>query len=59
MNAGLLEDVRLAAGHDLPVAFYGRMGGMVPTTEDVLSALKSAYCEFVAESAPVVGKVKG
>lgn len=60
MNAGqMLEDVRLAAGHDLPVAFYGRMGGMVPTTEDVLSALKSAYCEFVAESAPVVGKVKG
>jgi pyruvate/2-oxoacid:ferredoxin oxidoreductase alpha subunit len=32
----MVEDVRLAVGSHIPVHFYGRKGGMVPTTEEVL-----------------------
>jgi 2-oxoglutarate ferredoxin oxidoreductase subunit alpha len=42
MNAGqMVDDVRLAVNGRVPVEFYGRMGGMVPSPEDVLNALKS------------------
>lgn len=40
MNAGqMLDDVRLAVLGRAPVKFYGRMGGIVPTVEEILSAL--------------------
>jgi len=40
MNAGqMVEDVRLAANGKIPVEFYGRMGGMIPTPEDVLKKI--------------------
>ncbi|MBN2347370.1 MAG: 3-methyl-2-oxobutanoate dehydrogenase subunit VorB [Bacteroidales bacterium] len=41
MNAGqMLEDVRLAVNGKLKVEFHGRMGGMIPTPEEVLDALE-------------------
>lgn len=44
MNAGqMLEDVRLAAGGQVPVAFYGRMGGMVPVPEEIYEAIIALY----------------
>ena len=37
MNAGqMVEDVRLAVDGKRPVDFYGRMGGMIPSPEEVL-----------------------
>ena len=42
MNAGqMIEDVRLGACGKKPVYFYGRMGGIVPTPEEVFEAIKS------------------
>lgn len=36
INAGqMVDDVRLAVNGKIPVAHYGRMGGMVPTPEEV------------------------
>jgi len=43
MSAGqMVEDVRLAVSGVVPVKFYGRLGGMVPTPEEVGAALKEA-----------------
>ena len=36
----MVEDVRLAVAGRRPVAFHGRMGGMVPTPHDVTEALR-------------------
>ncbi len=42
MNAGqMIEDVRLAVNGKIPIEFYGRMGGMVPTPEEILEALET------------------
>ncbi|MCS7071385.1 MAG: 3-methyl-2-oxobutanoate dehydrogenase subunit beta, partial [Anaerolinea sp.] len=44
MNAGqMLDDVRLAVGGQIPVEFYGRMGGVVPVPEEILQAIESEY----------------
>lgn len=44
MNAGqMLEDVRLAVGGQIPVSFYGRMGGVVPMPEEILEAIEETY----------------
>jgi 2-oxoglutarate ferredoxin oxidoreductase subunit alpha len=41
MSAGqMLEDVRLAVGERAPVAFYGRMGGVMPLPDEILDALQ-------------------
>jgi 2-oxoglutarate/2-oxoacid ferredoxin oxidoreductase subunit alpha len=41
MNAGqMLEDVQLAVLGSVPIKFFGRMGGMVPFPEDVLSEIE-------------------
>jgi 2-oxoglutarate ferredoxin oxidoreductase subunit alpha len=38
MNAGqMVEDVRLAVNGKKPVYHYGRMGGIIPTPEEVLN----------------------
>ena len=43
MNAGqMVEDVRLAVAGAAPVAFYGRMGGVVPMPGDILEAIRAA-----------------
>ncbi len=41
MNSGqMVEDVKLAVCGKKPVNFYGRMGGIVPTPEEVLTEIK-------------------
>jgi 2-oxoglutarate ferredoxin oxidoreductase subunit alpha len=41
MNAGqMVEDVRLAVNGRIPVGFYGRMGGVIPTPDEVLRAFE-------------------
>ena len=41
LSAGqMIEDVKLAVNCNVPVEHYGRMGGNVPTPEELLSALK-------------------
>ncbi len=37
----MVEDVRLAVEGRCPIAFHGRMGGLVPTPDEVLGALKA------------------
>ncbi len=42
MNAGqMVEDVKLAVNGKIPIEFYGRMGGIVPTPEEILEALET------------------
>jgi 2-oxoglutarate ferredoxin oxidoreductase subunit alpha len=42
MNAGqMVDDVRLAVNGRVPVEFYGRTGGIVPSPDEVLEAFKS------------------
>lgn len=44
MNAGqMLEDVRLAVGGQVPVGFWGRMGGIVPMPDEILAAIHREY----------------
>jgi 2-oxoglutarate ferredoxin oxidoreductase subunit alpha len=41
MNAGqMLDDVRLGVKGRAPVAFYGRMGGVVPFPEEILGEIE-------------------
>jgi 2-oxoglutarate ferredoxin oxidoreductase subunit alpha len=41
MSAGqLVEDVKLAVERKIKVDHYGRMGGMIPTPEEIVEALK-------------------
>ena len=41
MSAGqMVEDVRLAVNGAIPVEFYGRQGGSVPSAEEILAVLK-------------------
>ncbi len=41
MSAGqMVEDVRLAVNGKVPVHYYGRMGGMIPTPDEVVENLK-------------------
>jgi pyruvate/2-oxoacid:ferredoxin oxidoreductase alpha subunit len=47
----LMEDVRLAAGGKAPVRLYGRAGGMVPTEEEVMAAIKKMENECVGNLA--------
>jgi 2-oxoglutarate ferredoxin oxidoreductase subunit alpha len=41
MSAGqMVEDVRLSAGCGIHIEHFGRMGGVIPTPEEVLENLK-------------------
>ncbi len=43
MNHGqMVEDVRLAVNGKKPVHFFGRSGGMIPSPQEILSAIKKA-----------------
>lgn len=43
LNAGqMVEDVRLSVNGKVPVEHYGRLGGIVPTPDEVLVALKDS-----------------
>ncbi len=37
----MVEDVRLAVNGSIPVEFYGRTAGMIPTPEEILEALRA------------------
>jgi 2-oxoglutarate ferredoxin oxidoreductase subunit alpha len=53
MNAGqMLEDVRLAVGGQIPVSFYGRMGGVVPMPDEFLMAIEDTL-DKLASHKPV------
>jgi len=42
MNAGqMLEDVKLAVNGKTKVEFYGRFGGMIPSPDEILNAIKT------------------
>lgn len=44
MNAGqMVEDVRLAVNGKVPVEFHGRMGGVIPTPEEILNKLEEKF----------------
>ncbi|MCF8303953.1 MAG: 3-methyl-2-oxobutanoate dehydrogenase subunit VorB [Bacteroidales bacterium] len=41
MNAGqMVEDIRLAVNGKIPVEYFGRFGGIIPSSTEVLEALK-------------------
>ena len=41
LSAGqMVDDVRLAVNGKVPVEFFGKMGGIVPSPDEVLHALK-------------------
>jgi 2-oxoglutarate ferredoxin oxidoreductase subunit alpha len=41
MSAGqMVEDVKLAVNGEVPVEYYGRMGGIVPSPDEILEAVK-------------------
>jgi 2-oxoglutarate ferredoxin oxidoreductase subunit alpha len=42
----MVDDVRLAIGPRLPVRFYGRVGGVVPTPDEIVDEVKRLYEEF-------------
>ena len=54
MNSGqMLEDVRLAVKGRVPVEFYGRLGGVVPFTEELLHEIERvASSKMSVESNP-------
>jgi len=44
MNAGqMIDDVRLAVNGRIPVEHFGRLGGIVPSPDEVLKALKKEF----------------
>lgn len=44
INAGqMIEDVRLSVNGDVPVAHFGRLGGIVPEPEEIVGALKESF----------------
>ncbi len=45
-NGQMVEDVRLALEGARPVAFYGRLGGNVPSAEEVLAVLRRKAAEM-------------
>jgi 2-oxoglutarate ferredoxin oxidoreductase subunit alpha len=51
MNSGqMLQDVLAAVGGKIPVEFYGRMGGVVPLPDEILSEIRRLCYEPVAPS---------
>lgn len=49
MSAGqMVEDVRLAVNGKIPVEFHGRMGGIVPSPEEILEKIEEKFVEVPA-----------
>jgi pyruvate/2-oxoacid:ferredoxin oxidoreductase alpha subunit len=48
-NGQMVDDVRLALNGKTPVKFYGRMGGIVPTTKEILNKLRILDASFQNE----------
>ena len=48
LNAGqMIEDVRLAVHDRLPIEHYGRLGGIIPSPQEIVDALEA---KLIAES---------
>jgi 2-oxoglutarate ferredoxin oxidoreductase subunit alpha len=46
LNAGqMVEDVKLSVNGKVPVYFYGRLGGMIPTPEEIVHQLETVIHE--------------
>jgi len=44
MNAGqMVEDVKLSVECKIPVEFYGRTGGVIPTPEEILAHFEKVF----------------
>ena len=41
----MIEDVRLAVNGTVPVYHFGRMGGIVPTPQEVIDAFNEKFNE--------------
>jgi len=54
MNAGqMLDDVQKATKERIPIAFYGRMGGITPFPDEILSEIQQINIEnLIAGSDP-------
>lgn len=51
MNAGqMLEDVKLSAGGQVPVSFYGRTGGVVPVPEEIYDAITDLHEKLTVQA---------
>lgn len=51
MNSGqMVEDVRLGVEGRVPVEFYGRMGGIIPSPDEVVHALENMIHQPVEEN---------
>jgi 2-oxoglutarate ferredoxin oxidoreductase subunit alpha len=49
LNTGqMVEDVKLSVNGKAPVEYYGRLGGMVPTPEEILSKLEKLINKYHA-----------
>jgi 2-oxoglutarate ferredoxin oxidoreductase subunit alpha len=52
MNSGqMVEDVRLGVEGRVPVRFHGRMGGIIPSPDEVVAALERLTTHDVAQHA--------
>jgi 2-oxoisovalerate ferredoxin oxidoreductase alpha subunit len=49
-NGQMVDDVRLALNGKRPVKFYGRMGGVVPTTTEILNKVKILAASLKGET---------
>jgi 2-oxoglutarate ferredoxin oxidoreductase subunit alpha len=59
MNMGqMVDDVRLAVAGRLPVAFYGRAGGIIPTPAETLAKIEELAAE-VGIAVPVAAGAEG
>jgi len=45
-NGQMVDDIRLALDGKRPTKFYGRMGGVVPTTKEILGELRKVFNDF-------------
>jgi 2-oxoglutarate ferredoxin oxidoreductase subunit alpha len=60
MNAGqMIEDVRLATSGQVPIEFYGRMGGMIPMPDEILNAIETSYSRIMKPAARPANGVRG
>lgn len=56
MNAGqMVEDVRLGIEGRVPVEFYGRMGGLIPSPEEILDRIMDLHSRLVGQPATLSG----
>ncbi len=52
-NGQLIDDVRLAVGNEIPTRLYARVGGMVPTTDELLAQIiKASEADHVRKVVP-------